>query len=336
LLIDERRVAVKTADLKWQAAKAKQENSINELLYEASLLYWEWFRSFHTLETWKATLENAKQRYKATQGIVRTGERPMIDTVDAGVQLQNLTLGKLQAEAEWQKQRIQLAAFLWDDEQATYGLPDYTLPPLLKVNALPDPSPLIPAEGDRFSHPYLEQLAFVSKEIDLQKKWATDRFKPTVQLQYMPLAEAVGSPLLSQFSLNNYKWGMEVKVPLLFRKERADLQLAKVRDLENTLEIADKQAQLRAKLNANYAMWNNYRDQVSVSFTTVQQYQQLYEAEARLFAIGESTLFMVNLRELAYLQAKLKLVDVITKYNVTLSDIHYAAGKMALLAEPGN
>ncbi len=333
LLIDERRLGVKAAVLKIQAAKAKQQIEMNEVLFDASMSYWEWFRAFHTLETWKAAYLNATQRYQATLTTSASGERPMLDTLEARVQMQNLLIGKMEAEANWQKQSLQLNAFVWDDNLESYGSLTAIQPPVISVRTIPPPLEWASSDQSRFSHPYIDQLTFEAQEIELQKQWAVERRKPSVQLQYMPLAEAVGPSVWNQFSLNNYKWGLEVKLPVLFRKERADIQLAKIRAQENRFELADKKANLHSKVTASFAVWKNYQEQYQILETLVAQYKQLYEAEITLFISGESSLFMVNLREQTYLQSTLKWIDIAAKYNQALCQTHYFGGRMISLAE---
>ncbi len=257
----------------------------------------------------------------------------MLDTLEARVQMQNLLIGKMEAEANWQKQSLQLNAFVWDDNLESYGSLTAIQPPVISVRTIPPPLEWASSDQSRFSHPYIDQLTFEAQEIELQKQWAVERRKPSVQLQYIPLAEAVGPSVWNQFSLNNYKWGLEVKLPVLFRKERADIQLAKIRAQENRFELADKKANLHSKVTASFAVWKNYQEQYQILETLVAQYKQLYEAEITLFISGESSLFMVNLREQTYLQSTLKWIDIAAKYNQALCQTHYFGGRMISLAE---
>ena len=257
----------------------------------------------------------------------------MLDTLEARVQMQNLLIGKMEAEANWQKQSLQLNAFVWDENLKFYGSPRAIQPPVVNIRTIPPPLEWAATDQGRFSHPYLDQLALAAQEIELQRQWAVERRKPSVQLQYMPLAEAIGPSVWNQFSLNNYKWGLEVKFPMLFRKERADIQLAKIKAQENRFEIADKKATLHSKVTAAYAVWKNYQERYLILETLVAQYKQLYEAEIILFNSGESSLFMVNLREQTYLQSTLKWIDITAKYNQALCQTHYYGGRMIALAE---
>ena len=60
----------------------------------------------------------------------------------------------------------------------------------------------------------------------------------------------------------------------------------------------------------------------------VNQYRQMLEAERRLFDLGESSLFLINTREQAYILANVKLTELIAKNRMAYYSIWYFAGRM--------
>ena len=76
------------------------------------------------------------------------------------------------------------------------------------------------------------------------------------------------------------------------------------------MDILNKQAELQAKLQNGLNEWTATTDQMSVFRRTVTGYNDLAEAERRLFQVGESSLFMVNSREQSYIQSRIKLLEI--------------------------
>ena len=58
--------------------------------------------------------------------------------------------------------------------------------------------------------------------------------------------------------------------------------------------------------------------------------KQLLDAELINFELGSATIFMVNYRERYYLETRLKLVEVLTKYLKSKVGVRYAVGNLGL------
>ncbi len=61
---------------------------------------------------------------------------------------------------------------------------------------------------------------------------------------------------------------------------------------------------------------------------TVEDYRGLLSGERNLFNGGESSLFMINSRELGYIKAELKMVELVTKNRLAILKINRALGKL--------
>jgi outer membrane protein TolC len=181
------------------------------------------------------------------------------------------------------------------------------------------------------AHPYLSQLKNKLIQLDTDLKMKKDRLKPRLNVQYNPLSEAIGSRTITDYNINNYKWGLEFKMPLFLRKERGDVKLADLKIRDTELDVQQKTNELEAKLNNYIAEWSNTRNQIDAFRLAVNQYRQMLEAERRLFDLGESSLFLINTREQAYIQANVKLTELISKNRVAYYSIWYFAGRMAEL-----
>ena len=75
-----------------------------------------------------------------------------------------------------------------------------------------------------------------------------------------------------------------------------------------------------------FVQQNNLRDQVVLYRDAVENYGRLLQAERDKFELGESSLFLINSRERMYIQVRLKLAELISKFNISKSGLQYAGG----------
>ena len=78
---------------------------------------------------------------------------------------------------------------------------------------------------------------------------------------------------------------------------------------QTTFERQDRTAELTAKMLAARAEYLNASKQLQIFVQNAASTQQLLAAELNLFDTGESSLFMVNMRESAAFQAALKVIE---------------------------
>lgn len=330
LLIDERRATIRNARTGLEIGRLEEVDIKNELLYNASYQYWQWFRAFNILKILEEANTVASQRYDAVKNFAINGDRPSIDTIEAGIQVQNIRVSLIASQLDLQQSQNTLATFLWNENGLPTGSPVNNLP--LNSDEVfnsqeNDLSNLISGLNIN-AHPYLGQLKNKLIQLDTDLKMKKDKLKPRLNIQYNPLSEALGSRTITDYNINNYKWGLEFKMPLFLRKERGDVKLADIKIRDTELDLQQKTIELEAKLNNYIAEWNNTINQIDVFRQAVNQYRQMLEAERRLFDLGESSLFLINTREQAYIQANVKLTELIAKNRMAYYSIWYFAGRM--------
>jgi outer membrane protein TolC len=72
----------------------------------------------------------------------------------------------------------------------------------------------------------------------------------------------------------------------------------------------------------------NAQRQLEIYQQTVLDSKELFEAEKTMFDQGESSLFLVNARELSYIQAKLKYIEVLSKYQQSLLSLRFSMANL--------
>lgn len=173
------------------------------------------------------------------------------------------------------------------------------------------------------SHPEYQVYNFKRDQLLVEKRWKKEQLKPLLNLSYQPLTAA---NQFATWSGNDYKFGMTFSMPLLFRKERGDLAITRFKIKETENKLVFKSSEIITKTASAINEFTNTSDQLDLYVRTVRNYSDLLEAEKNIFNNGESSLFMINARELSYISAQIKLIDIAVKNRKAFITAKYSAG----------
>ena len=318
LLIDERRAALQKALIQRELAEQELLLQVNQLLQDASTAYWEWNLAFQKTLLLEEAVQLAADRLDAVRISAVLGDRPSIDTVEAGLLWQQLQIEYQQAEMELTKSRLALSVFLWED--------GYT-PLLLDPNTVPEnepaiigqdtPTPVLPAV-----HPALQSLTFQLEQLEIDRMWQAEKLRPKLKLSYNPLVAANGDIPLAGFSSSNYTWGVGFSMPLFLREARGGLQAVGIYTEQTWLKQQNKTTELQNKSAAYFTEWEVTRSLTDQYRQTVTGYLQLLQGENTLFLNGESSLFLVNSRQLYWVNGRQKLLELEFKEKQALNNLY--------------
>lgn len=330
MMIDQRRAELFKAKIYQQSTYYEQKLQLNELMYESGYSYWNWFLSYHSSKVLEDSYQLAVERYDAVKRTAELGDRPSIDTLEAQIQVQNRESLLRNYEADLQSTGFKLASFLWDENAAPLELEDKTIPLNMDSLILGSGPQLSEMEIDSAinNHPYLQITNYKIKSLEVEKRLKKEQLKPQLNLQYNLINEPVNYNPLNELSLNNYKWGLTFEMPVFLRKERGDLALADLKIQDEQYKYENNQAYLQFKIRNAIVEFNNALVQVEIYRRTAEDTKKLLEAERQMFETGESSLFLINARELAYIQAKLKLIEVIAKSHQALLSLKFSLASL--------
>lgn len=331
LFIDERRAELRKAQIYMQSTQAEKQALYNELIYDASKFYWDWFTSYNVLKVYEDALTLANQRYQAVKQGVLLGDKPSIDTVEAGIQVQNRLLNLQQAQLNFKNNTAQLSVYLWDEGIIPLEIAEETIPHEMdEIESQTISSNLfVQLDSIEYKHPELVQYQFKIEQLGIEKKLKQEMIKPKLNLKYNAITEPVGNDVFLQYNMNNYRWGMEFNMPLFVRKERGDLKIAKLKINETELQYETKKAALTYKAKSSINELETSFNQVNLYANTVKDYAKLLNGEKQKFEAGESSLFMVNSREVGYINTKLKLIELLAKNQKAVIAAQYSLGILA-------
>jgi outer membrane protein TolC len=329
LIIDERRSILKQAKLFENLSEYEKINILNDLISKAAKVYWDWNLSYNNLLVYKNSVQLSSERLSAIRMGTKLGDRPSIDTVEANIQLQDRILNYEQSKMEYQIKSLLLSNFLWLENETPIEITEKVTPAIGPENSnlfLKVENQTLIIDSLIGAHPMVKIYDLKSQQLQIEKKYKQDKLKPVLDLVYNPLFKPAN--INNQFI--NYKWGVSFNVPILLRKERGDLQLAKIKIENNNFETIYKKNELVNKLKSAFAEYMNYKKQLTICRQNLLNYEQLLLSEKKLFLGGESSLFMVNSREMSYINAQIKLNDLLNKSNKAEIEVEYSTGLLYL------
>ena len=125
---------------------------------------------------------------------------------------------------------------------------------------------------------------------------------------------------------NNYKWGIDFKLPLFLREGRGDYKKAKLKITETNLELNAKRWQVENKVRSYFTEASLLQQQLNTVNNMYNNYNTLLKAEVLKFNNGESSLFVVNTRENKVIESVQKQIELKVKYFKAKYAVDWAAG----------
>ena len=288
---------------------------MNEILYRASLAYFNWLQAYQEAEIYRTFLGNARTRFEGVKKSALAGDMAGIDTVEAKIIVQDRALSLEQARVALTNRVLELSNFLWLDGDIPVELQPNVVP---DINPVQDIDPALEVLGvpiDSFpieKHPKLRSLNYKLEALEVEKRLKVNQLLPRIDLEYNFLTE--NPDRINTFETQNFKGGLSFQLPLFLRKERGELKMARLKLQDARYELDNTEVVLRNKILAIYRELESYNTQNTLIADLVGNYRTLLEAEERKFGFGESSLFLINSREGKLLEARLKLTSLQNKF----------------------
>ncbi|MGB0851349.1 MAG: TolC family protein, partial [Bacteroidia bacterium] len=125
---------------------------------------------------------------------------------------------------------------------------------------------------------------------------------------------------------NNQYVGLNFHMPMFLRKQRAKAQKMLYKEEVITNKKNQSKVKIESYMAAYYANTQDLKKSVELWRSAVVNYQRMLEAEQVKFELGESSLFVVNNRELKWIDAREKYAKSYTEYRKSILRYYYTLG----------
>ena len=334
LIIDKRRSDLAQSKILVNLTQAERQFIVNDLFLDGASSYWSWAYAHQKQKLFTEVLAKTKNRLEFIKQSFQAGDRAAIDTVEGVLQYQNILNLQTEAWSDLIEAQSLLSNFLWDKNELPYALNENIQPDSSWINvdidAFTVPALLSVIEEANQIHPKLKMLAFKSDILEIDKLYKTQSLLPTLRVNYNFLNKGYEfvSPFNTALYQNNYKAGLQFGLPLFLRQARGDLKQAKIKIEQQDLEIGQTKLEIENKIKTYYAALSAFRNQYKINQKSLDNTKRLLDVELERFDIGESSLFLVNNREIKYIEVVLKGYELKTKFFKTLIALNWAKGSI--------
>lgn len=329
LLLDKRRAVLQQAKLFRLQSDQQRLIILNDLFFQAYNTYWQWAASYQQYKTYTKFTEIADKRLRLIRIAFVNGDKAMMDTVEAFTQLQNYQLLQAEAILKWNNTVLELNNYLWSDHETGYQLQAHYLPDSAQFStgmAYQNAEEWI--EQSALQNPALRIYDYKMNSLEVERKLKFQNLLPYFSLKANLLNKDYYAlkNLSSNFIQNNYQLGINFAIPLFLREARGDYKLTQLKIKETRLEWINKRQLTDNKIRSYFTDLNSLLTQLQITKSIYRNYESLLRSEELKFAQGESSLFLVNTREIKLIELIQKKIELSVKCFKAYSAIQWAAG----------
>lgn len=334
LVMDKRRAVLQQARVFREQSKAERLLLINDLLFDASYAYWNWSREYLVYRVLTDAVTVSDVRFGLVKLGYRQGDRPAIDTTEALAQLQSFILARNDAWLRFRNAGLELSNYLWRANDTPFYLPNVVVPDTswnqrdLANMPLPVLDQLLQVAVE--NHPKLQSFDFKLQMLDIERRLKFQDLLPLVNVNYNLLNKGynVFKDASWPYYENNYKFGFDIGLPLRLSQGRGQYRAAKIKIEETNLDLVQTRLAIENKVKFYFNEVAVLQSQIAIAEDNYENYLKLFRGEDTRFRIGESSLFLLNQREVKVLETRQKLVELKTKLLTSYISLQWATGQL--------
>jgi len=322
LWINKRMADLRKAKMQIQLSQAEVKLEAIAVLYDASLAYFNWKKNFEEVQLYDNYSRNAQKRSEGIQSLIEQGDKPAIDSIEAGIIVKNRLLSLEDSKLKLAKAQLELSNFLWLENSVPMEISDDLVPETQLENTIQETLKTNNLTAEGFSidnHPKINSLQSKIDILNVERKLNANDLLPKIDVGYSYLAEP---KYFNDFQTNqDYKIGLDFAFPLFLRKERGKLKLTKYKILETENTLSVEKTQLTNKIEAQKTEINSLSKQLKLIKDLSKDNQTMLQSEERLFSFGESSLFLINTRENNLVSAQLAQINLANRFYISNSEL---------------
>ena len=321
-LINQRMADLQKAKIQVKLSQAEQKLEAIAVLYDASVAYFNWKKNYEEKLLYEDYSINAQKRYDGIKSLIKEGDKPAIDSIEAGIVVKNRLLSLEDSKLKLTKAKLELSNFLWLENNIPLELAEVIIPEKKLGQTIQETLNISDLANPGFSvlnHPKIEALQSKIDLLTVEKKMKANMLLPKIDVGYSYLAQPNPTTLNSN---DNYKVGVDFYFPLFLRKERGSLKFTQYKIQESEFIRDLEKVQLTNKIIAQKTEIQSLTKQQKLIDKLVSDYDTMLQSEERLFTLGESSLFLINTRENNLVSAQLSQIALENRFFTSNSELY--------------
>ncbi len=329
LLMDKRRAVLQQAKIFTQQSIQERLLILNNLLFESYVAYWQWAGAYQQYTAYSKFVEIASRRLSLVRIAFINGDRALMDTTEAYTQFQHYELMQMEAFVKWKNTGLELSGYLWKDNDTVYlpednQRPEYFTP----VNDINEKNLTDLIRQSTLQNPSLKIYDYKLNSLEVERKLKLQNLLPyfSIKANLLNRDYYVFKNVNPAFIENNYKWAVEFKIPLFLREARGDYKRTQLKIKEINLDLLYKRRQTENKIGIYLNEYNALQQQLKTVQSIYTSYEQLLRSEELKFLQGESSLFLINSREIKLIETLQKKIELTVKLFTAKYRVEWVAG----------
>ncbi len=300
------------------------------VLQTAISRYWIWVANGRRLDVTREVLETAESRQKLLLESVEAGQVPRIEAVDNERAILQRRSSLIEADRAFQQSAIDLSLFFRDAAD---------MPVVLGMDRLPAAFPeAIAIRIEDFAadlktaldrRPELKRLDAQGDQNDIDVRLAKNAAKPAVDLNAGFFSDDGANSDVKR-GQQEVRASLSFEFPLQNRVAKGRQQVAETKGKAIDVRRNFLRDQITAELQDAFSAMRATYDRLKVLGDEVRVSRELEEAERTRFSLGEGTLFILNLREQATLDAAIRETLARADFQRARATYEYATGVLLL------
>jgi outer membrane protein TolC len=322
LLINQRMADLRKAKIQLKLSDAERKLQSVAVLYEASIAYFNWKKTFNEVKLYENYSKNAEIRFKGIKSLIEQGDKPAIDSVEAKIIVRNRLLSLEDANLKLIKSKFELSNFLWLENNIPLELQETLIPEEKLENTIQETlktNDLLNRDFVLENHPKINALQSKIDILNVERKLKANYLLPKIDVGYSYLSQP---QFINNYKFEDYKVGLNFNFPILLRKERGNLKIAKFKVQETEFSLDLEKIQLTNKIKAQKIEIESLVKQRNFINDLVKDNQTMLSSEERLFSFGESSMFLINSRENNLVLAQLSQILLENRYFLSNSELY--------------
>lgn len=316
LIVNDKAIAEKQADLGRPLSMNIYQSSRLELLLKAAASYWDWVGASKRVAVAKNLLALASERTNQIKSRVDKGDLPLLDIAEAEQEIHRRKVVLQKTEREYQKTLFTVAQFTWNDKGENLPLSDLakTNLPLLPPEAISD---LVVDAGKKRAfdqRPELKRIRFEQEQAKLDLRLAENNRLPGLDAYFLQGADT-GFQGIGPVA----RAGVAMSVPLRQRVARGQMSQAQLKIRKLSLEQKQEKLRIEMEVADSAAAAQNAFNRWVETKSELEKARQVEAGERKRFFAGDSSLFLVNQRERASAEVEMRLIDANVDYLQALA-----------------
>ena len=320
LFINQRMADLRSAKLQQRLGEAERNLAAVEVLHQASIAYFEWKKNYSEVILYEEYLENANIRYQGVSKLIEQGDKPAIDSIEAGITVKSRRLNLENSKLKLQKSRLELSNYLWLENNVPLELDENLYPETALSSTIKSTLELDNVlEFEVENHPKINALSTKVEMLKIEQSLSANMLLPKLDLSYNYISEPNA---FSNYRFEDYKVGVNFSFPIFLRKERAKLRLSKLKVQDTEFSLATERVSLKNKIEAQQVEINSLEKQIEINENLVDNFDTMLSGEDRLFTLGESSLFIINSRENSLVSSQINALKLENEYYTAIINLY--------------